>query len=222
MEESTISLLSDSFLFRGIAREDTEALLRTCHPQTRRFAREETIYAPQEYERRLGFVLSGECAVEKMRDTTAIPMNTLHPGDSFGILALFSEQEGFPTRVYAKKPSEVLFFSKSEIESLIAASPALALNIIRFLSGRVDFLNGKISHFCAGSAEKKLAAYLLGEYHREGDVLPFNHAAVARRLGIGRASLYRALDTLCDAGILKNENKKIYIISPEKLERIQP
>ena len=42
----------------------------------------------------------------------------------------------------------------------------------------------------------------------------------ADKLGVGRASLYRALDSLADSGVIKLETKKIFIIDPKGLERI--
>jgi len=179
------------------------------------------IYSPDSYQRKIGFVISGECEVCRIKhDGGRVKLNTLSRGQSFGISAVFSDGD-FPTVIYAARRAEVVFITRDELMSLINAIPEVALNIIRFQNDRIAFLNKKIETFSAGTVEERLACFILDEYRKQGSSeLALNRMKTADKLGVGRASLYRALDSLADSGIIKPETKKIYIIDPEGLERI--
>ena len=133
---------------------------------------------------------------------------------------MFSNDD-FPTVIYATRRTEVVFITREELLTLIDAIPAIALNIIKFQNDRIAFLIKKIETFSAGSVEEKLACYILDEYKKHGDCeISLNRMKTADKLGVGRASLYRALDSLVESGIIKLETKKIFIVDPAGLERI--
>lgn len=186
------------------------------------FERGEIIYSPRSYQRKIGFVVSGECEVcREKHDGGRVKLNTLSQGQSFGISTVFSSED-FPTLIYATRRVEIVFITQGELEKLIDAIPAVALNIIKFQSDRITFLNKKIETFSAGSVEDKLACFILDEYRKFGERdLTLNRMKTADKLGVGRASLYRALDSLAEAGIIKLETKKIHIIDPISLERMR-
>ena len=185
------------------------------------FAKGEVIYSPATYQRKIGFVISGECEVCRVkRDGGRVKLNTLKKGQSFGISTVFTD-EVFPTVIYATRRSEVVFITKEELVMLIDAIPDVALNIIKFQNDRIAFLNKKIETFSAGSVEDKLACFIFDEYRKCGErEIILNRMRTADKLGVGRASLYRALDSLVDAGVIKLETKKIYITDPTGLERM--
>ena len=44
-------------------------------------------------------------------------------------------------------------------------------------------------------------------------------AGLARRLGVSRASLYRALDALAGRGVLRREGRRVQVLQPDALEQ---
>ena len=74
--------------------------------------------------------------------------------------------------------------------------------------------------YTGGSAECRLAMYLL-DNQQDGVppkvTLPFGMNKLAELLGIGRASLYRAMETLEKKGIVAREGKCIAILKPNDL-----
>ena len=103
---------------------------------------------------------------------------------------------------------------------MIESSSAVAMNVIRFLAGKIDFLNQKIATFSSDTVEDKLANFLLNEHKKHGsNEFLLNCKRTAEAISAGRASLYRAIASLTDAGIIKLENKKIIILDPQGLER---
>ena len=105
------------------------------------------------------------------------------------------------------------------LEELFAADHATALGYIRFLSGRICFLNQKLDAFTSSSAEGRIVVWLLE--NREGNqvVIPKGYADLSRILGIGRASLYRCLDGLEAQGALLRREREIEILRPELLHQ---
>ena len=208
------------FFFRGLERSIVGELLGHTAPEIRDYGRGETIFSPEEFEHKLGFVVSGCCEVLRVRpDGSTLPLNRLESGDSFGVLSLFSREETFPTAVKASRSCRILFFSKTDVLSLIQKEPAIAMNVIEFLSDRIGFLNKKIATLTGGSAEERLSAYLLEEYRLRGAELSVNCKKTADALNLGRASLYRAMNSLTEKGFINYDTKKIYIIDPQGLER---
>ena len=88
------------------------------------------------------------------------------------------------------------------MRALLTGTPAFALNYVAFLSDRIRFLNRRLACLGAGSAARRLAAWLdasipdgAAEYE-----LPLSLSRLPDALGVSRASLYRALDELEAAG----------------------
>ena len=48
---------------------------------------------------------------------------------------------------------------------------------------------------------------------------PNSQAELARRLGVSRASLYRALDALAGRGVLRREGRRVQVLQPDALEQ---
>lgn len=214
-------LFSRSFLFKGIPDEEIFLLLKENQPIQEKYKKGDLIYSSDSQSRLVGFVLSGECEVRRdrgKRDT--VLLNTLVEGDSFGIISVFSEEE-FPTLIFAAKNCEILFFTDRQINSFIASSPVISRNIIRFLSGRISFLNKRIATFSGKGVEDRLASYLAGKSKESATtILTFSYVKCSEEINAGRASVYRAIAALESEGLIKTENKKILILDPDGLERL--
>ena len=74
----------------------------------------------------------------------------------------------------------------------------------------------KIMFYTSGSAERRLALYL--DSFKTDTVtpdMPMN--ALSELLDIGRASLYRAIDSLVSDGFIKRDGDSILIIDRDKM-----
>ena len=88
------------------------------------------------------------------------------------------------------------------------------------MSKKVVYLNRKISTLVAGSAEKKLVAYLLEIELDSVCSINVSMSALADMLNVGRASLYRAIDDLENRGLIKKNGKMIIISDYNALSSI--
>ncbi len=130
------------FLFASLPRDKLSKAISECEPELRSYNRGEVIFSPENYEKEIGFIYSGECEILRRKsDTPDVLLNILKAGDSFGILAVLSEEEEFPTVVVAHHNTEVLFIKKKKLMRLIRHYPTVAMNVIELLSKKISFLN---------------------------------------------------------------------------------
>ena len=213
--------LTQTFLFKSIDAKDTEALVQNLKIEYKEYKKGDDIYLPNAFESKIGFVVEGQCRVEKIRENgNHIPLNTLNPHDSFGVLAVFTGRDEFPTGIVATASTKIAYIDKENLINLMKKSVQFSLNIINFLSNRINFLCDKIYSFTGDNVEQKLAIYIFDIFKKTGSInLKLNKKHAAESLNIGRTSLYRALDELASSGIIEITEKNIIIHDLEGLER---
>lgn len=224
MAEQANHWLTDCVLFEGLAPQEVCALLEEQQKaglgqrvQLKDFAKGQTIYTPEHYRRSLGIISRGIVVVEK---ENGVLLNELGAGRCFGAAALFVTQERYVTTVRAKTACQVLFLSMEAMQEIMVQYPQIALNYIRFLSGRIQFLNRRIDSFIAPSAEGSLLSYLRQQPDGTSRELPMSR--LAELLNLGRTSLYRAVEHLEQQGMIRREGKWIRLTEAISREMIDP
>lgn len=214
LERSDLALLAKTPLFQGLP--ETLALRAAADRRSTlaEAARGETIYTPHVFSHSLGAVLSGKVEVRKGE----LIVSVLGPGDLFGAAALFNDRTDYAARLTARSPCRMLLLPQELVEELMAASPALARQYIRYLSGRIRFLEQKIDSLIAGTAEERLTRFLRARAQDGVVPLDCSLTGLAGQLNVSRASLYRALDALEDRGAIQREGKAIRVLDPALLE----
>ncbi len=203
---------SKTFLFKNIDLKTIEDILQRLNLNYTEFQKKETICSFDSEERRVGFILTGECIINRITAETVIPINRLQAYSSFGIASTFSEQHKYLTQIVALRPSKIVFIERRDIISLLKLSPEISLNIIEFLSDRIGFLNDKISTFSINDCALKVARFIVLKNEAEkSNCIKFSCKTAAETLNIGRASIYRALKILTDLEYIEHESKKIII-----------
>lgn len=174
----------------------------------------ETILAKQNFSRCLIFILKGSASVFKIGfDGKRNVINNFHEGDVFGMATLFYEEAEYPSEITAEKDLRLAVFPKETIEKVFSENPEFAKAYVVLLSEKIHFINKKLATFLEGEAYEKLLHWLINISGGNREfVLPCSVSKIATMLGIGRASVYRAFDTLSERGIIIKEGKKITII----------
>ena len=173
------------------------------------------VYDPNHFKRCLGVVLEGELQVTKGE----LSVSVLQPGDLFGAAALYSDAAEFATTITAKKDSRCLLLPQQLVDQLIARDAGFRERYLRYLTGRIHFLSSRMDSLSQHGAESKLVRYLLSNMDRE-HTLTCSATDLARRLGLSRASLYRAFESLEDHHFIVRTGKTISIPDPAGLESI--
>jgi len=162
----------------------------------------------------LGIVISGKFVI-KSSGGGRVLMNTVGSGDVFGAATVFLG-ENYISSIRAVAKSSVLCVPRETLEEIMAVDSAVSVAYARFLSEKICFLNKKIISFTSQRSDSALAGYIIDEADGNGEC-KLSRAAAAKKLGIGRTTVYRALKMLEDDGIIRIENGKIIIIDAKKL-----
>ena len=196
------ALLRTCFLFWGVENElDTLVL-----PEAESFTKGEAIYTEYTYRRALGILLSGKAAALPGGGGKTI-LNRFSPGAVFGAAAVFSSENIYVSRIVAESSCRVLFLDEPFLRALFRAHPKTAENYIVFLSERIRFLNEKVTLFTKEDAEGRVYDFL-----RRNGGYGESMAALARRIGIGRTTLYRTLNELEQKKMLVRKDGKIEVL----------
>lgn len=208
-------LLARTFLFRDVP-EAAEAVLSDSRAIRQQAEKGEVIYDPSHFRRCLGVVLEGTVQVNK----GTLIMSVLRQGDLFGAAALFHQRPDYATTLTARSRCSLLLLPQELIEEWMERWPQVGRNYVTYLSQRIWFLSGKVDALTAGTAGRKLAQYLLAHEEDGGVKLDCSVTGLAGRLGVSRASLYRALDELRDQGAISHRGRTIHILDQKVLEHL--
>lgn len=150
-------------------------------------------------------------AVYRGEDHAEHLMKYLDAGQVFGAAGLFAEAACGST-VIALCDGAVQFFPEELLLQVWQQYPQAAIRYIRFLTERVQFLNRRLSALSESTAEDKLWHYLVQHCREDGTVaLDRSMTALAKTLGISRASLYRCLEEMQQRGQLRHHQHTISI-----------
>lgn len=206
-------LISGISPFKGISESSLEAL---CSCQIKEYKAGQTICSPDSTDKSLIVLLSGEAEIYSADSQKRVLLRKLERGGVVGVANLFSEG-GFLSLVVAQKTCRTLDIPKSIFCRTMSHDPVLLENFLSLLSGKIRYLNRKIICLTAGSAERRLAIYLDSVSPSDSFALPLSMVALSEMLDLGRASLYRAFDKLCDDGFISRDGKRITIIQRKKM-----
>ncbi len=208
MKVDIFSSLSPSVLKAALSCDETYAI---------DYKRGETIYSGECFRFSVGFIIKGGAKVFKSENGVII--SKLGENSVFGCAALFSGRDHFVNQIVATKDTKVFYIDKSVIVKLMQSDPSFSVSYIRYLSDRILFLNKRIVNFTGGTAESRLANYLLSCFaDYKTYELDRSMSQLAVSLDIGRASLYRAFDALAAGNAVERNGKYIRLIDKEALK----
>lgn len=209
-------LLEKVPLFRGLQRESVRCLLEEAGSREIAYEKGDFLVRSGETPEGLLILLEGRAQVRKGE----LVLRELSPGDLTGVSALFGEEARMETDITAAGRLKLLFLPRTAVAKALARDPLFAQNYIAFLSSRIRFLNGLIGRFSGGDVTERTLYYLLEQAKIQGPSFPFSPTRAAAELGVGRASLYRALDQLKGEGFLEREKGRIIVKNPETFQHI--
>ena len=211
LSQEEISLLVNGPLFQNVDKELLPSLAEMEGAGLVRFE-PGVVYSPRHFRRSLAVVLSGQLQVTK----GTLAVSVLGPGDLFGAAALYSDEPEFAATIAARCFSRCLMLDQPLVDRLLAEHSQIRENYLRYLTGRVRFLSGRLQTLAQPGVEGKLARYLLSG----GGTVTCPATQLCQRLGVSRASLYRAFSALEDSGLILRKGKTITVVDPAGLETV--
>lgn len=208
-------VIFNSPIFKGVDMVRAKALFERHVCCAIDFEDGDTILSPNETSHTAGIFLSGDAVVTTADDSKNALLRFFEKGDLFGIANLFTNQD-YVSSIRAKKKCRVFFFTEAAICELLETDRTFLYNYLGFLSGRICYLNHKIRYLTAGSTERRLALYL-SSFKTDTIELDASLSSLSELLDIGRASLYRAFDTLIADGYIEKQGRTIRLLAPEAM-----
>ncbi len=209
-----LDLLRSLKLFEGVDESILSSSLSQGDFEAWEYSVEEAIFSPSDKRKKAVIFLSGVAEVYSADEGRSLLLRTFTRGNVVGISNLFSDDD-FSSRVIAAKRCEVLEISPEGFGRILEGDKRAMYNFLAFLSGKIRYLNRKIVTLTAGSAERRLAYFLDtsipdGKTNQAEITVQMN--SLCEMLNLGRASLYRAADKLCEEGFIAREGKTIKVI----------
>lgn len=218
MNTEIINALSSLFLCEDMTEAEVIDLYGEC--KTKTYSSGEVMHSEKYHSHGIGVLLSGNARIVSGNGETVLRL--LRTGDVFGVASVFAIKNGNRTTVIASGDCEILLIPEEAVKKILIIHPETAIRYIGFLCERIDFLNTRISSLTAGDAEAKAAGYILSlKYDCDGcAVIEDSFTDIARKLNMGRASLYRTIDRFVSNGYICRDKNKLTLLDRSGLEDI--
>ncbi|WP_240837343.1 cyclic nucleotide-binding domain-containing protein [Acidaminobacter sp. JC074] len=210
-----LKVLLNNPIFKDCDLKTIETYLGQIPIVHRTFDKNETAYDDKHYEKNMMILMSGSARVELIQDGECSFLKRLNPGDMFGVLSLFTEDNYYPTKIIFEKKSQVISLSEAALIELLHKDPRLLKNYLVFFNGQVQYLLNRIALFSISNGEDRVIGYLsrLKSNTQSNRLeLPMSKVELAEYLGIARSTLYRVFDKLIENKMIEMEGNSLHII----------
>ena len=222
--------VSKTSLFRGIERDDLQAMLNCMKPRMCSYNRNDFIVTGGDAYDSVGIIVNGAVTVSKENaQGNRIVMTLLKTGDIFGEIIAFSSQVTWPATVQAQETCVVLFLPRGKIvgdcgcDRRCSGHKIFIQNFLRVISERAIMLNKKVEYLTIKSMIGKISTYLLEQYKRQGNVtltLPLNRNELSDFLNVSRPSMSREMSRMRNEGIIDFHLSEVKIMDIEGLKQM--
>ena len=214
---SLIPEIEKNPLFSKVPREHIKNYFNSEKTYTKELLPNTLAYSSKSSSLTVAIILTGSARVYIGDGNEKALLRTLKAGDIFGVANLYDNEAPFPTQIITATAARILFIDGEEFKSFIESDPQATKNYISFLSGRIVYLNKKLTTLTAGSSEKKLASHIY-EHQVDGVFSVSSISELANILQMGRASLYRGIDTLTENKLIEKSGKTFIITNEQALK----
>lgn len=215
------SQLRQASIFYAVPVSTIEKVLASPYCELRSYKKGQLVYTKTDFSRSLGIVLSGSLRVTKGNTGGhAMIMSTLGSASLFGAAALYNDEPEYAADIFALCDTQIVFFEQRLVHRMLRFEPQIAVNYIKYLSDRIVFLNKKMYFLSSGTAEQRLASFLLDNLPvGQPAELPMQLNKLSLALNVSRASLYRAFDALEESGAIVKEGRSVCVNDAERLKK---
>ena len=215
---SLIPKISENTLFSGVPKDYINKYFTKDSCNLYDLPPNTIAYSSKSSKQSVAIIISGSARVYTDAGSESALIRTLNAGDIFGIANLYDDDVLFPSQIVTATMAQILFIDGLCFKKFIENDPLATKNYIRFISQKIVFLNKKLATLTAGSAEKKLASHIC-EHNVNGIYTVKSFSELANILQMGRASLYRGIDTLIENEFIEKQGKTIIINNVEALKK---
>ena len=217
-------ILLNSSLFRGLTEEELSMLFKKINHQIRHFRSGEMLAQAGEEVGKAILLMEGRLQGEMVDFSgNSLKIEELAPQQMVAAAFLFGPQSRFPVFLSAKTEGKIMVIQKKEFTSMLSLEPRVMVNYISIVSGKAQFLSGKITFLSLKTIKEKIAYYLLQRMKNGGDntvKIDQTQTNLADFFGVARPSLTRTILELESQGVLTWSRESVSVLDPGKLKFI--
>ncbi len=214
-------MVRNCYLLSGLGQEELEHLTR--HAEVRTYAPGEAVFAQGEAARQFFLALSGIVRLYRVSPQgEAKVIELVRPGVLFAE-AVFFMGARYPVHAAALDRVRLVAFDFEDFTARLEASPGLAGRMMAGMARRIHDLVNEIDRLSMGSANQRLAYYLLGLLHAEPAEagvrlrLKVPKHVIASRIGVKPETFSRMLGRLREEGVLDVQEDLLILHDVAKL-----
>jgi CRP-like cAMP-binding protein len=213
-------------LFQGLDAAALAAIVAAARP--RRIPKGETLFAQGEAAHGLFVILDGRLkAMQVTPDGQQVVMRYAGTGDLVGHVAVFGSPP-YPASAIAVVDSLVLAWDIETMNRLLQQHPALALNALAAMGGRLQEAHTRIREGATERIERRIAHALLRLVRQSGRQVesgveidfPITRQDLAEMTGTTLFTVSRVLSAWEQEGLVDGGRQRIVIRNPHALVRI--
>ncbi|MEK6326798.1 MAG: Crp/Fnr family transcriptional regulator [Actinomycetota bacterium] len=208
-------------LLAGVPEADIRRVLATA--RRRSFGSKEVVFHAGDPADTLHLIKNGRFAVQattQLGDTATFAV--LGPGESFGEVALVSEDAVRSATVVALEPSETYSIYHLDFVRLRERHPSVNIVLLTLLAGQVQRLSERLVEALYLAADTRVLRRVrdLSVLYGDGSgqaVIPLTQESIAELAGTSRATVNRVLREEEERGTLELGRGKTVVFDPEAL-----
>lgn len=217
-------ILLNSPLFKGMTLEELDDLFQKVNHQIRQFKSGELLAQAGEVVDKGLLLMQGRLQGEMVDFAgNSLKIEELEPPQMVAAAFLYGPQSKFPVFLSAKTDGKMLVIRKSEFTRMLSIEQRVMVNYINIVSGKAQFLSGKITFLSLKTIREKIAYYLL---HRTTSAtnnqidIDQTQTSLADLFGVSRPSLTRTILEMEKQNVLTWSRDKVSISDMKKLNQI--
>jgi|WetSurMetagenome_2_1015567.scaffolds.fasta_scaffold297865_2 CRP/FNR family transcriptional regulator, dissimilatory nitrate respiration regulator len=217
-------VLMSSPLFRGISGDELTTLFQSINHYFKQFRSGELLAQAGENVDKAMLLVSGRLQGEMVDFAgNSLKIEELDPPQMVAAAFLFGPQSRFPVYLSAITDGKILVIPKKDFISMLTLEPRVMVNYINIVSGKAQFLSGKITFLSLKTIREKIAYFLLQKMKNDSNnliIIEQTQTNLADLFGITRPSLSRTILEMEKQGILTWTRESVKILDLVKLNQV--
>lgn len=217
-------ILLNSPLFRGLTVNELNDLFLQVKHQIRQFRNGEMLAQAGDEVDKAIILLEGRLQGEMVDFAgNSLKIEELDPPQMVAAAFLFGPRSLFPVYLSAKTDGKILVVSKKEFTAMLTLESRIMVNYLNIVSGKAQFLSGKINFLSLKTIKEKVAFYLLQQMNNSGKKsisIEQTQTNLSELFGVTRPSLSRTILEMEKQKILTWSRDRVEILDLKKLNTI--
>ncbi len=206
-------ILLNSPLFRGLTTDELSLLFSQVKHQVRHFRAGELLAQAGDPVEKALILMEGRLQGEMIDFAgNSLKIEELDPPQMVAAAFLFGPKGISPVFLSAKTDGKILVIQKKDFTGMLSFEPRVMVNYINIVSGKAQFLSGKITFLSLKTIKEKIAYFIMQRMKNSGNGhVPIDQTQtnLADLFGVTRPSLSRT--------ILEMEKQDIFVWSRDHI-----